>query len=111
MQTAEQLNQLKDLVESQVKSKLLELKRVIDLLDAQKRNVDLAQRAYEISTVKYKEGTATQLEVQNADLALKQAKINQLQSLHSYMITKFELEQLTGQTDERYMKSFKEERD
>ncbi len=111
MQTEEQLNQLKDLVMSQVKSKLLELKRVMDLLDAQKRNVQLAQRAYEIATVKYKEGTATQLEVQNADFALKQAKINQLQSLHSYMITKFELEQLTGQTDERYMNTFKEDKD
>jgi outer membrane protein len=111
MQTEEQLGQLKDLVKSQVKSKLLELKRVMDLLDAQKRNVELAQRAYEISTIKYKEGTATQLEVQNADLALKQAKINQLQSLHSYMIRKFELEQLIGKTDQRYMNTLREEKD
>ena len=106
MQTEEQLNQFKDLIESQVKAKLLEIKRVTDLLDAQERNVQLAQRSYEIAVIKYKEGTATQLEVQNTDLALKQAKINKLQSLHSYMITKFELEQLLGQTDERYIGTF-----
>ena len=88
---------------------MLELERVENLLDAQERNVKLAQRAYEIAVIKYKEGTATQLEVQNADLASKQAKINRLQSLYSYMITKFELEQLLGQTDERYINSFNNE--
>ena len=107
MQTQEQLNQFKDLIESQVKAKLLEIQRVTALLDAQERNVQLAQRSYDIAVVKYKEGTATQIEVQNTDLALKQAKINKLQSLYSYMITKFELEQLLGKTDERYIGSFR----
>ena len=109
LQTEEQLNQLKEFVKLQTESKLLELERVENLLDAQERNVKLAQRAYEIAVIKYKEGTATQLEVQNADLASKQAKINRLQSLYSYMITKFELEQLLGQTDERYINSFNNE--
>lgn len=103
LQTEEQLKQLREYITAQVKSKLIELKRVTGLLEAQERNVQLAERAYEISVVKYKEGTATQLEVQNSDLALKQAKINRLQSMHSYMITKFELEQLLGQTDDRYI--------
>lgn len=111
MQTEEQLNQLKDFVKLQVISKQLELKRVSELLDAQERNVHLAQRAYNIAVVKYKEGTATQLEVQNSDLALKQAKINKLQSRYSYLITKHELEQLLGQTDERYTNIFLQEED
>ena len=111
MQTEEQLNQLKDFVKSQVISKQLELNRVSELLDAQERNVLLAQRAYDIAVVKYKEGTATQLEVQNSDLALKQAKINKLQSHYSYLITKHELEQLLGQTDERYTNVFLQEED
>ena len=111
MQTQEQLNQFKDLIKSQVKAKLLEIQRVTALLDAQERNVQLAQRSYDIAVVKYKEGTATQIEVQNTDLALKQAKINKLQSLYSYMITKFELEQLLGQTNERYIGSFRNSED
>ncbi|MCG6912879.1 TolC family protein [bacterium BMS3Abin03] len=111
LQTQEQLNQFKDLIKSQVKAKLLEIQRVTALLDAQERNVQLAQRSYDIAVVKYKEGTATQIEVQNTDLALKQAKINKLQSLYSYMITKFELEQLLGQTNERYIGSFRNSED
>lgn len=111
MQTQEQLNQFKDLIETQVKAKLLEIQRVTALLDAQERNINLAQRSYEIAVIKYKEGTATQIEVQNTDLALKQAKINKLQSLHSYMITKFELDQLLGKTDERYIGSFRNSED
>ncbi|GAB4287603.1 MAG: TolC family protein [Ignavibacteriaceae bacterium] len=109
LQTDEQLRQLKDIIKSQVKSKLLEIKRVTDLLEAQERNVSLAQRAYDIAIVKYKEGTATQLEVQNAELALKQAKTNLLQSQHSYLITKFELEQLLGLTSEAYINSVRAE--
>jgi outer membrane protein len=103
LQTEEQLEQLKDFTRSQVEAKLLELHRVEALLDAQERNVQLAERAYEIAVIKYKEGTATQLEVQNADLALKQARINRLQSLYSYLVTKFELELLLGQTDQKYI--------
>ena len=61
MQTQEQLNQFKDLIKSQVKAKLLEIQRVTALLDAQERNVQLAQRSYDIAVVKYKEGTATQI--------------------------------------------------
>lgn len=111
LQTAEQLNRLKDLIKSQVISKIIELKRVTDLLDAQEKNVQLAQRAYDIAVVKYREGTATQLEVRYADLSLSQAKINRLESLHSYIVTKLELDQLLGQTDKSYIDVFKEVND
>lgn len=109
LQTEEQLNLLKESVKVQVESKLLELERVAALIDAQERNVKLAERAYEIASVKYKEGTATQLEVQNSDIALRQAKTNKLQSLYSYLVAKFELEQLLGRTNEIYINSVSRE--
>ncbi len=109
LQTEEQLNLLKESVKVQVESKLLELQRVAALIDAQERNVKLAERAYEIASVKYKEGTATQLEVQNSDIALRQAKTNKLQSLYSYLVAKFELEQLLGRTNEIYINSVSRE--
>ncbi|RPH83548.1 MAG: TolC family protein, partial [Planctomycetaceae bacterium] len=89
-QTAEQYALLKEYVVNQVKAKYLELKRVQSLVEAQQKNVSLAERAYELSTVRYKEGTGNQLEVQNSDVALRQARINKLQSVHSYLITKYE---------------------
>lgn len=102
-QTEQQLEQLRAYITNQVKAKLLELNRVQSLVEAQERNVNLAARAYEIATIRYKEGTGNQLEVQNADVALKQARINRIQSIHSYIITKYELEQILGKTDSNYI--------
>lgn len=102
-QTEQQLEQFRDYITNQVKAKMLELKRVQSLVEAQERNVNLAERAYEIATIRYKEGTGNQLEVQNADVALKQARINRIQSIHSYIITKYELEQLMGRIDNSYI--------
>ncbi len=105
-QTEQQLGQFRDYVTNQVKAKLLELKRVQSLVEAQERNVNLAARAYEIATIRYKEGTGNQLEVQNADVALKQARINRIQSIHSYIITKYELEQIMGKIDPDYISPY-----
>jgi len=102
-QTAEQYTLLKEYVVNQVKAKYLELKRVQSLVEAQQKNVSLAERAYELSTVRYKEGTGNQLEVQNQDVALRQARINKLQSVHSYVVTKYELEQLMGKINQEYI--------
>lgn len=102
-QTTEQYALLKEYVVNQVKAKYLELKRVQSLVEAQEKNVSLAERAYELSTVRYNEGTGNQLEVQNADVALRQARTNKLQSVHSYIITKYELEQLMGKIEPEYI--------
>lgn len=102
-QTAEQYTLLKEYVVNQVKAKYLELKRVQSLVEAQQKNVSLAERAYELSTLRYKEGTGNQLEVQNQDVALRQARINKLQSVHSYVVTKYELEQLMGKINQEYI--------
>jgi outer membrane protein TolC len=102
-QTSEQYSLLQEYVVNQVKAKYLELKRVQSLVEAQQKNVSLAERAYDLSTVRYKEGTGSQLEVQNSDVALRQARINKLQSVHSYIVTKYELEQLMGKINQEYI--------
>ena len=101
-QTSEQLSQLKDATLLNVKAKIQELRRVESLVDAQNQNVDVAQRAYEIAKVRYKEGVGSQIELQNTDLSLKQARLNRIQSLYSYLTTKYELDQILGRTDPEY---------
>lgn len=107
-QTEQQILLLKDAVTANVKEKLSELKRVQSLIEVQTRTVDLAQRAYDISLIRYREGAGSQLELQNSDQALRQAKVNKTQSIHSYIITKHELEQLLGRTDPSYLSKFAE---
>lgn len=103
LQTDEQINQLKSYLSMQVKSTLLEMERTKSLIESQDRNVNLAQRAYDLSIVRYKEGTGSQLEIQNSELALRQAKTNRLQTVYSYIITQFQLDYLLGTMQDEYI--------
>jgi outer membrane protein len=107
-QTEEQLLQLKDFTTLEVKAKIQELKRVKSLIEVQERTVKLAQRAYDISKVRYQEGAGSQLELQNADQDLRQARLNRVQAIHSYLVTKLELDQLLGRTNPQYFTYFEE---
>ena len=104
MQTDEQIKQLQDAISSDIKAKINELERVNNSLNAQTRNITVAERAYEISNLKFKEGTGTQLEVKNADMELKTAKTNKLQSVYDYLVAVAELEKLQGKIDKKYLK-------
>ncbi|MFP4528158.1 MAG: TolC family protein [Candidatus Kapaibacterium sp.] len=106
-QTQQQLDQLKDFITSQVRAQLLEIARVEENLSAQQRNVKLAERAYDIAKTRYREGTATQLEVQNADMALRQARTNYLQSVYDYKSAHIQLDKLLGNADSKYFRKFK----
>jgi outer membrane protein TolC len=109
-QTEEQLLQLKDYTILQVKAKVQELKRVKSLIQVQERTVKLAQRAYDISKVRYQEGAGSQLELQNADQDLRQARLNRVQAIHSYLVTKYELDQLLGRTNPQYFAYFNKDK-
>jgi len=102
-QTESQLQNYRDYVAMQVKSRINDLRRVQSILEAQERNVELAERAYAISVIRYREGTGSQLEVQNADIALRQARTNRLQSVYDYIIARAELDQLIGSISDKYL--------
>jgi len=101
--TDETINQYKDYIASQIKSKLIEIRKIQTNIDAQNRNIQLAQRAYEISEIRYKEGTGNQLEIENADLALRQAKTNYMQSVYQFITIINDLYNLTGTIDTKYL--------
>ena len=105
-QTEQQLFQLKEYTTMSVKSKLQELKRVQSLIEVQNHTVEVAQRAYDIAKLRYREGDGSQIELQNTDLALKQARLNRIQSMYSYLVTKYELDQILGRTNPEYFSKF-----
>jgi len=100
---------LKDFTTLEVKARVQELRRVQSLVEVQERTVRLAERAYNIAKVRYQEGAGSQLELQNADQDLRQARLNRVQAIHSYLVTKYELDQLLGRTDPRYFTYFNED--
>ena len=63
---------------------------------AAKEAVETAQKAYDIATQSYNVGRSTITELNDAQLALTQAKLGESQSIYSYMVAKSSLEQILG---------------
>lgn len=68
----------------------------LDILRVQKENMALAQEVYDITKIKYNEGVGSNLEVVEADAALKEAEINYLTALYDGLIAKVDLEKALG---------------
>jgi outer membrane protein len=65
-------------------------------IDAQGRTVEMAERGYKIVTTRFLSNAATQLEVNDAQLALTQAKVNRIQAVYDYLSSSADLEQIIG---------------
>lgn len=69
----------------------------IKKFDAAQKGVDQANRGYLISQKRYDTGAGTLLEMNDAELALTQSKLNFNQSIYDYMVAKSDLEKVLGQ--------------
>jgi outer membrane protein TolC len=65
-------------------------------IEAQGRTVEMAERGYKIVTTRFLSNAATQLEVNDAQLALTQAKVNRIQAIYDYLSSSTDLEQIIG---------------
>ncbi len=91
-------------VEVQVRQMYSSLVEARELVDATGKTVEQAQEALRIANVRYRAGTATQLDVLTSQVALTQARLNQLQAFYNYQVALASLRQAIGQADE-YVKS------
>lgn len=66
-------------------------------LEAQNRNLDLAQRIYDTTQIKYREGVGSSLEVNQAEQSLYSAQANYIQVLYSLATAKYDLLKAIGQ--------------
>lgn len=72
------------------------LKNNLSALVVQKENMDLALEVFEMTKIKYQEGVGSNLEVVEADSALKEAETNYFSALYDALIAKVELEKALG---------------
>ena len=63
-------------------------------IESQTRTVEQAEKGYTIAVTRYQSGSGTQLEVNDADLALLQARVNRVQAMNDYLTATADLEQL-----------------
>jgi len=87
---------LRDQVASQVRTLLDEVAEAHDRAAAQKLARAQAERGYEIARAQYREGVGSQLEVTDAETALRQSEFNYAEAVHDYLTAKARLEEAIG---------------
>jgi outer membrane protein len=65
-------------------------------VEAQQKTVETAERGYKIVTARFLASAATQLEVNDAQIALDQARVNRIQALYDYLVAAADLDRLIG---------------
>ncbi len=101
--TAEQRKaQVTDLIELQTRTIINQLGSAKARITAQTSTVSQAQRGYDISQIRYKEGTGSLLEISDAETALSRAQVNEISARLDYHTTKADYDRVTGQIDTRY---------
>ena len=95
-----QLQLQRDYVESglnvQVRSSLNAMINAVEEMQSNTSSVSLAEKAYSISKTRYDSGVGTLLEMNTAETALTQAKLNYNAAIYSYMTAKSDYIKLLG---------------
>ena len=81
-------------IESQINTALSNMQVAQEKLAWAKQNMQLAEQGYAIAKTRYNTGQSTLLELNDADNALTQAMLNNIQAKFEYLNAKFDLEQL-----------------
>ncbi|MDR2484502.1 MAG: TolC family protein [Treponema sp.] len=82
--------------EIEIYSTVLNLQKVQTTMDVQSRTVDLAERTYRLTETAYRAGLQDLLEVQNAELELRKARIGILEQNFTYLQGLIDLEYAMG---------------
>ncbi|HLP15094.1 MAG TPA: TolC family protein [Bacteroidota bacterium] len=92
----EQLSAFETGLKTGVHSLVLQLHQAQKRVEAQGKTEEQAQRGYKIASSRFANGSGTQLEVNDAQLALTQSKVNRIQAVYDYLVATADLEQALG---------------
>ncbi|HYF02467.1 MAG TPA: TolC family protein, partial [Patescibacteria group bacterium] len=85
LQAEQQLDQLRQQVNTQGQNIYLQAEVARQRVQAGERTVQQAQRGWQIAQTRYKAGTGNQLEISDAELQLRQARLNRAQAIYDYI--------------------------
>lgn len=90
------LNLLENNIDVEIEQALTSYNRQIEMMQAQRENMELSQEVYEVAKIKYNEGVGSNIEVIDADATFKQAQINYYNALYDALISKIDLQKAYG---------------
>ena len=82
-----------------IRQNINSMESALHSFDAADKAVEAAQKAYDITQASYEVGSSTQTDLNDAQLALVQAKMTSAQSIYNYLTAKTSLEQTLGADD------------
>lgn len=85
-------------IRAEVEMKLSDLEESRERIEIQQRTIRTAERSYEITRLRFREGIGSQLELADAELQLNKAKTNYLQAVYDYLIARVECDKALGRT-------------
>ncbi len=91
------IENLKYALELEKESARITLESNISSLENQQKNMKLAEEVYNTTKVKYKEGVGSNLEVMNAESALKEAQTNYFGALYDAINARIDLQKALGE--------------
>ncbi len=95
-QLEEQRQGLTEALKTQLQNVVYVIEQTIIRIKGQDKNIEQAQQGYEIAKTRFENGLGTQLEVNDAELALRQAQLNRLQAIYDLRIAEAELQMILG---------------
>lgn len=87
---------LENSIDMQIKQANISLKNSWESLQENQKNMDLAKEIVRVSKIKYKQGVGTNLEILNAEAALKESQTNYFTSLYNALVAKVDLDKAKG---------------
>ncbi len=95
-QSIEQKRNFTEAFKTQALSILYRLQQAVKRIEGQSKTVRQAQEGYEIAKRRLTNNLATQLEVNDAELALRQSRLNRLQAVYDLNIAEIDLSNVLG---------------
>ncbi len=96
MKVENSFSSLKSAIDLEVKQAAISYLNAIKSLESQRANTSLAENIARVTKIKYEEGVGSNLEVIDAEAALKEAQTNYYNALYDALIAKVDLDKAYG---------------
>ncbi len=97
-QTRTRFEDLKANIRAEIEVRLLNYRESQKRIEVQSKTISVAERSYNISRLRFKEGIGSRLELTDAELQLNKAKTNYLQAVYDCLVATTQLDKALGRS-------------
>ncbi len=102
MQTRTRFEDLKANIRAELEVRIMNVRESQKRIEVQSKTISVAERSYNISLLRFKEGIGSRLELTDAELQLNKAKTNYLQAVYDYLSATTLLDKALGRRVAKY---------